>query len=94
MAKELRQTEPGNGAEYVRRWIKYLEYRSEVLPEIPLYSNAYMDFHISTLREYAPAATSSWSEAVIKAYMSDDIEETEDQEGLEDWLGEGEAEFD
>ena len=94
LAKELRRTEPGNGAEYVRRWIRFLEYRSEVLPEIPLYSNAYTDFHISVLRDYAPAAYSSWSEAALKAYMSDDAEEEEDQESLEEWLGEGETVFD
>ena len=65
-----------------------------MLPEIPLYSNAYADFHISVLRDYAPAAYSSWSEAVLKAYMSDDAEEEEDQESLEEWLGEGETVID
>ena len=93
LARELRQTEPGDSAEYVRRWIRFLEYRSEVLPEIPLYSNAYADFHISVLRDYAPAAHSSWSEAILNAYMSDDIEEAEEQEGLEDWFGEDEEGF-
>ena len=91
LAKELRQTEPGNGAEYVRRWIRFLEYRSEVLPEIPLYSNAYADFHISILRDYTPAAYSGWSEAILKAYMSDDIEEAEEQMSLEEWLAEDET---
>ena len=95
LAKELRRTEPGNGAEYVRRWIKYLEYRSEVLPEIPLYSNAYMDFHITALRDYAPAAASSWAEAIQKAYLSDfDPALEEAGEVGSEWLGEGEAEFD
>ena len=91
MGRNLRKTEPGEGAEYVRRWIKYLEYRSEVLPEIPLYSNAYMDFHISALRDYAPSAFSSWSEAVLKAYLSDFVEEEEEEDS--EWLGEGEVEF-
>ncbi len=78
LARQLRRTEPGKGAEYVRRWIKFLEYRSRVLPEIPLYSNAYMDFHISALRNYYPGAYSSWSEAIQKAYMSDFVEEEDD----------------
>ena len=95
LAKELRRTEPGNGAEYVRRWIKYLEYRSEVLPEIPLYSNAYMDFYITALRDYAPGAASGWAEAVQKAYLSDFDPALEESGELgSDWLGEGEAEFD
>ena len=93
MAIDLRNTEPGDGPEYVRRWIKYLEYRSEVLPEIPLYSNAYMDFHIAALRDYTPAAYSSWSEAILEAYLSDFVEEElelpEDEE-----LGDDEAVFD
>ena len=78
LAREMRRTEPGDGAEYVRRWIKFLEYRSEVLPEIPLYSNAYLDFHISALRNYYPSAYSSWSEAIQKAYLSDFVEEEDD----------------
>lgn len=78
LARDMRRTEPGDGAEYVRRWIKFLEYRSEVLPEIPLYSNAYLDFHISALRNYYPSAYSSWSEAIQKAYLSDFVEEEDD----------------
>ncbi len=95
MARELRQTEPGDGPEYIRRWIKYLEYRSEVLPEIPLYSNAYMDFHIAALRDYAPSAYSSWSEAIQEAYLSDfDPALEEEDDASNEWLGEGEAKFD
>ena len=87
-------TEPGAGAEYVRKWIRYLEYRSEVLPEIPLYSNAYMDFHIAALRDYAPSAFSSWSEAIQEAYLSDFDPALEEEDDVNnEWLGEGEAEF-
>ena len=93
LAVELRSTVPGDGAEYVRRWIRFLEYRSEVVPEIPLYSNAYMDFHTSALRDYAPSAYSSWSEAIQKAYLSDFAEEEEgDFDDME--LDEGEEVFD
>ena len=84
LARDMRRTEPGDGAEYVRRWIKFLEYRSEVLPEIPLYSNAYLDFHISALRNYYPSAYSSWSEAIQKAYLSDFVEEEDDGTDLTD----------
>ena len=89
----MRKTEPGDGPEYVRRWVKFLEYRSEVLPEIPLYSNAYMDFHTSALQNYTPGAYSSWSEAILTAYLSDYVEEEEAEE--DDWeLEEGEEVFD
>ena len=65
------------------------------MPEIPLYSNAYMDFHITALRDYAPAAASSWAEAIQKAYLSDfDPALEEAGEVGSEWLGEGEAEFD
>ncbi len=91
MARDLRCTEPGKGADYVRKWIRYLERRSEVLPEIPLYSNAYIDFHISALRDYYPGNYSSWSEALQYSYLSD-YEEEEDAGGEEP--EEGKAVFD
>ena len=52
LAIALRRTEPGQAAEYCRRWLTYLEERSAVAAEIPLYSDAYVDFHISALQEY------------------------------------------
>ncbi len=93
LARELRRTEPGDGAEYVRRWIRYLEYRSQVLPEIPLYSNAYLDFHTAILRNYNPGAYSSWSEALVSAYLSDVSEEELAEEAAEE-PAEGETLFD
>ncbi|MBR0267735.1 MAG: hypothetical protein IJQ71_09950 [Clostridia bacterium] len=78
LAREMRMTESGDAPQYVRRWIKFLEYRSQVLPEIPLYSNAYMDFSTSALRDYTPGIYSSWSEALMKAYLSDYVEEEEE----------------
>ena len=91
LAEDLRRTEPGDGAGYVRKWIAYLEYRSQVLPEIPLYSNAYMDFHLAALRDYTPGVFSSWSEALQYAYLSDYMPEEEAEE--ETALEEGEEMF-
>ena len=90
LAVEMRKTDAGDAPEYVRRWIRFLEYRSLVLPEIPLYSNAYMDFATSALREYTPGIYSAWSEALMKAYLSDFVEEEE--ETIE--VGDDEAVFD
>ena len=89
LALDLRRTEPGRALEYVRKWVKFLEYRSTILPEIPLYSNAYMDFAVIELQDYAPGSYSSWADAVQYAIFSDyaepETEETgEDEEMFED----------
>lgn len=82
LALDMRRTEPGRALDYVRKWIRFLEYRSEILPEIPLYSNAYMDFCIVELQNYAPGSYSSWAEAVQYAVLSDVAPEEEPE--LED----------
>lgn len=89
MAADMRRTEPGEAVEYVRKWIRFQEYRTQVVPEIPLYSNAYMDFFISALRDYAPGNYSSWAEAVQYAVLSDYMPEADEEE-----LGDDEFLFD
>ena len=71
LAENLRSTEPGNATEYCRRWLAFVEYRSEILPEIPLYSDAYLDFHIVDLQQYEPGNTGNWSIAVTSAVLSE-----------------------
>ena len=71
LAVNMRKTEPGDAAEYCRRWLAYLEERSAVVSEIPLYSDAYLDFHIAALQGYAPNPTGSWARAVQTAFLSD-----------------------
>ena len=88
LALDLRRTEPGRALEYVNKWVKFLEYRSNILPEIPLYSNAYMDFAVTELQGYAPGSYSSWAEAVQHAIFSDyadpEPDELDDDEMLFD----------
>ncbi len=79
LALDLRRTEPGRALEYVQKWVKFLEYRSAILPEIPLYSNAYMDFAVTELQGYAPGSYSSWAEAVQYAIFSDYAEAEPDE---------------
>ena len=55
-------------------------------PEIPLYSDAYIDFHTSALQNYNPAQTGSWVIAVRSAFLSDYVAEEEAAE--EENLGE------
>lgn len=89
LAVEMRSTEPGNAPEYCRRWLAYLEERSMIVSEIPLYSDAYLDFHTTALQNYKPAPTGSWAIAVQSAFLSDYIPEEAEEEGLdgepEDW---------
>lgn len=89
LAVTLRSTEPGNAPEYCRRWLAYLEERTAVAAEIPLYSDAYLDFHISALQDYKPAPTGSWTIAVQSAFLSDyepeEAEEEEEDMGADDF---------
>ena len=80
LAIALRKTEPGEAAEYCRRWLAYLEERSSIAAEIPLYSDAYVDFHISALQEYKPAPTGSWTIAIQSAVLSDYVPEEKPEE--------------
>lgn len=83
----MRSTEPGNAPEYCRRWLAYLEERNAVAPEIPIYSDAYVDFHTSALQNYNPAPTGLWTVAIQSAFLSDYVAEeepAEEEEGLEE----------
>lgn len=79
LAENLRSTEPGNATEYCRRWLAFVEYRSEILPEIPLYSDAYLDFHIVDLQQYEPGSTGNWSIAVTSAVLSEYVPAAEEE---------------
>ena len=72
---ELRSTEPGHAFEYCERWLAYLARSATVIPEIPLYSDAYLDFHINELQNYKPADTGIWTYALLSAILSDYVEE-------------------
>lgn len=76
----MRSTEPGDAPEYCRRWLAYLEERNAVVPEIPIYSDAYVDFHTSALQNYNPAPTGLWTTAVRSAFLSDYVAEEEEAE--------------
>ena len=95
-AEELRNTEPGEAFEYSRRWLEYIARRASIIPEIPLYSDAYLDFHINELQNYAPARTGCWADAIQYAVLSDYVEEKEEEApegGLEEGPEDGDEEF-
>ena len=91
LAVRMRQTEPGNAPEFCRRWLKYQERFMDNVDAIPLYSDAYLDFHIVELQNYAPSSSGSWTKAVTEAFLSDYVaeEETEEELGGEEFEGEG-----
>ena len=71
LAVEMRETEPGNATEYVRRWIAFQEQFNETLPMIPLYSNYYYDFYTANLHDYAIEKNISWSTAINAASLAE-----------------------
>ena len=90
LAIRMRSTEPGNAEEYCRRWLAYQARLAEIAAEIPLYSDAYLDFHISALQRYEPGQTGSWVAALTDAVLSDFVVEDGTEEGEEEFELEGE----
>lgn len=85
LSVRMRSTEPGKPIEYVRRWIAYQTRLMSTASVLPLYSDAYLDFHIPALQNYEPGTTGSWTIAIQQAILSDYIpeEETEEEEEFE-----------
>jgi len=84
LAKDMRMTEPGDVLTYCQKWVAFQEYWAEVLPTIPVYSNAYFDFYTNTLQNYLISSNATWSQAIVEAYLSDPAELEEEEELLED----------
>lgn len=78
---DMRLTEPGDVLNYLRKWIKFQERWSEVLPSIPVYSNVYFDFHIDTLQDYQISSGMTWADAIVRAYIGEPaaVEEEDDE---------------
>lgn len=70
-AVAMRKTEAGDLLTYCRHWLDFQERFAEVLPMIPLYTNAYFDFYPRVLHGYDISSNIAWSQAVIPAYLSD-----------------------
>ena len=83
----MRNTEPGNAPEYCRRWLAYQARRSTIVAEVPLYSDAYLDFHIPALQNYKPGSTGNWAMAIQDAILSDYVAPAETEEEGEPDLG-------
>ncbi|MGI6687051.1 MAG: ABC transporter substrate-binding protein [Christensenellales bacterium] len=70
LAKNITQDQPGNRNAYLRRWMEFQEYWSEVLPMIPLYGNTYYDLFTSDLVGYFPQFYWSWGSAILYATLN------------------------
>lgn len=82
LARDMSMTEPGDVLTYCQKWVAFQEYWAEVLPTIPVYSNAYFDFYTNTLQNYVITSAGTWSQAIVDAYLGDPAEEEllEDEE--------------
>ena len=69
LAKNLRETEPGDEETYTERWLELMKRYSDVLPTLPIYSNIYFDFFANDLMDYEPNAHWSWTSAILYAYF-------------------------
>ena len=87
LADAMRHTEPGDVLTYMQTWIRFQERFNETLPMLPVYSNIYFDFHTPYLRNYNAASSSSWAEAIVGAYLSEEEPEPEAEieEGAEEF---------
>ncbi len=74
LAKELRETEPGDEETYTQRWLELMRRYSEVLPTVPLYSNVYFDFMDNQVQEYLPNSHWAWPAAILYAYIGEPLE--------------------
>ena len=72
-ARDLSMTDPGNAAEYEKKWIAFQQQYGESVPAIPVYSNVYYDFYTRYLQNYRISDEVTWSDAIIGAYMSDPV---------------------
>jgi ABC-type transport system substrate-binding protein len=94
LAVDMRRTEPGDMLSYCEKWLKFQARFNELEPMIPVYSNVYFDFYPRVLHDYNINDNTTWSRAIVSAYMSDIEEEEAEEEGLEEDLDGDEAIFD
>ena len=84
-ALDMRETEPYALLEYMEKWILFQEEFMEELPILPIYSNVYFDFYTQHLQNYNIPENVTWTQAIVPAILSAEIEEAE--------TGEEEMEF-
>ena len=71
LALDMLRTEPADVYGYMRKWIAFQTRYNEVLPAIPVYSNAYYDFYNRKLENYEITAHVTWSQAILAARLQE-----------------------
>ena len=71
LADELRRVDPGDTETYMAKWMEFQLYWVEVLPLVPLYSNAYFDFYRPDMYNYTASMYSSWADAILYATIGE-----------------------
>lgn len=79
-ARDMSRTEPGDALGYLKKWLEFQKRYQEVVPAIPIYSNAYFDFYTRYLKNYDVSANVTWTEAIVSAYLSDPGSAEEEEE--------------
>ena len=69
LAIAMRAVEPGNIAEWDRRWLDFQVRWNRVLPDLPLYSDLYFDFYPDNLENYNPTPFRTWSQSILWARL-------------------------
>lgn len=67
LAKDLKQTEPGDREAWSAKWLAFMDKWNELIPNIPLYSNMYHEFYNAKIENYTPGPLWQWPYAIMRA---------------------------
>lgn len=93
LAVDMRMTQPGDTLTYCQRWIEFQKQFAQLEPMIPIYSNVYFDFYPRVLHDYNVGENVTWTQAIVKAYLSDAEDEAEESAADAQAPGDGEMIF-
>ena len=71
LAQDMVRTEPEDIEGFIRKWVILQEEITKNLPLLPVYTNTYFDFWNRNLHGFSITDAVTWSEAIVKSYMSD-----------------------
>lgn len=71
LACDMAATNPGDLLTYENHWMAFQQRYQELVPAIPVYSNAYFDFYTRWLQNYDVTGHVTWTDAILYAYMSE-----------------------
>lgn len=67
LARTLRETRPRDRETFLKNWIAFQDYWTDVMPLLPIYSSTYHDAFNAKLTNYHPERFHSWADAIIYA---------------------------